>query len=165
MTLQTNSMAGKNGQAVAGARAAAAASCLKAQAATEMLVMVAFALVFVLPMVFLFMSATGNELSKTSVAQAKISARTIADEAGDIYLQGEHARKSVVVNYPSGVMNATIEGGLVIISLEQDGRRMDIVSSTFANVSGNLGGKRTAGLQKINFEYMAEGNYVNITYG
>ncbi|MFA6489787.1 MAG: hypothetical protein WCT52_03835 [Candidatus Micrarchaeia archaeon] len=127
--------------------------------------MVAFALVFVLPMIFLFMSATGNELSKTSVAQAKISARAIADEAGSVYLQGEGAQKSVVVNYPSGVIGAQIEGGLVVISLEQDGRRMDIASSTFANISGNLSGKRTPGLQKINFEYVMNGSYVNITYG
>ena len=137
----------------------------RGQAATETLVLVAFALVFILPMVFLFMSSTGNELSKTSVAQAKITARTIADTAGDVYLQGEHARKSVVVNYPSGVVNGTVEGGLVVLSLEQDGRQSDIVSSTFANISGNLSGKRTPGLQKINFEYIMNGSYVNITYG
>ena len=135
------------------------------QAATEMLVMVAFALIFVLPIALLFLSSTGNELSKTSVEQAKITTRTIADEAGDVYLQGEHARKSIVVNYPAGVMNASIDGGLVVMSLEQDGRRMDVVSSSFANISGNLSGKKTAGLEKINLEYIANGSYVNISYG
>ena len=158
MNWQKFALAGKHGQD-------AAAGSLKAQAATETLVLVAFALVFILPLVFLFTSVTGNELSKTSVAQAKVTTRTIADTAGDVYLQGEHARKSIVVNYPSGVINGTVEGGLVVLSLVQDGRQSDIVSSTFANISGNLSGKRSPGLQKIDFKYIMNGSYVNISYG
>jgi uncharacterized protein (UPF0333 family) len=137
----------------------------KGQAATEMLVMVAFALIFILPLVFLFLSATGSGLSKTAISQAKVSARTIAEEAGAVYLQGEHAKKSILVNYPSGVINASAEGGVVAITLEQDGRRMDVVSLTFANISGNLSGKRAAGLQRINLVYVKDGNYVNVSYG
>ena len=171
--MESASGAFRMGSAAKGMRGQAAIECcrgstagsLRGQAATEMLVMVAFALVFIIPIAFLFLSATGTELSNTSVAQAKVSARTIADEAGSIYLQGEHAKKSILVNYPTGVMNASIEGGLVILTLEQDCKRMDVVSSTFANITGSLPGKRTAGLQKINLEYVADGSYVNITYG
>ncbi len=130
-----------------------------------MLTLVAFAFVFIVPIAFLLFSATGNELSKTSVAQAKVSARTIADEAGEVYLQGEHAKRSVAVNFPSGVVNASIENGLVIIRLEQDGRMVDVVASTFANISGELPGRRAGNLQKINLEYIKNGSFVNITYG
>lgn len=140
-----------------------AGSC--GQAATETLVLAAFALVFILPIAFLLLSTTGAELSKTSVAQAKVSARTIADEAGEVYLQGEHAKRSVVVNFPTGVVNASVESGLVVVRLEQDGRLIDVVASTFANISGDLGGKRITGLQKIDMEYVKNGSYVNITYG
>lgn len=140
-------------------------ACARGQAATETLVLVAFALIFILPIVFLFLSASGSELSKTSVAQAKISARTIADEAGEVYLQGENARKSILVNYPSGVVNGSVENGIVAIRVEQDGGVVDVVSQSFANINGNLSGKRSAGLQKINLKYVTSCNCVNITYG
>ena len=74
------------------------------QAATEVLVLAGFALVFIIPLAFLFLSATNNEMAKTSLLQAKASARSIADSAGEVYLQGAGARKYLVVNYPQGVV-------------------------------------------------------------
>lgn len=130
-----------------------------------MLVMVGFALIFIIPLALLLLSLSGTELGKTSLSQAKISARSIANEAGEIYLQGPGAKKSIVVNYPEGMKNASIEGGLVVLSIEADGRLQDVVSFTFANISGNLSGKRTSGLQRINLEYVQSGDFVNITYG
>jgi len=137
---------------------------LHGQAAMEMLVLVGFALVFIIPLALLLLSLSGTELGKTALSQAKISARSIANEAGEVYLQGPGAKKSIVVNYPEGITGAKLEGGLVVLSMESDGRLSDIVSSTFANISGNLSGKRT-GLQRINLVYASPGDYVNITYG
>ena len=133
------------------------------QAATELLVLAGFSLAFILPLAFLFLSSSNTELGKTAVSQAKISARTIADEAGQVYLQGPGAKKTILVSYPNGIVDGAVEGGLVVLSVESEGRRLDVVSSTFANVTGNLAGKRTQGIQRINLVNM--GNYVNITYG
>ncbi len=137
---------------------------LAGQAATETLVLAAFALVFILPLVFLFFSASGSELGKASVLQAKAAARTIADEAGEIYLQGAGARKTIIVNYPEGIKNASASGGLIVLTIEADNRQLDMIGSTFANVTGNLSGKRTAGLQRIKLVNV-DGDYVNVTYG
>ena len=137
---------------------------LRAQAATEMLVLAGFALAFMLPLAFLFISSSNAELSETSVNQAKISARTIADEAGELYLQGPDAKKTIFVNYPNGIVNGSIEGGLVVLTVNANGQEVDAVSTTFANISGNLAGKRLAGIQRIRLEYIWNGNYVNISY-
>ena len=128
-----------------------------------MLVLVGFALVFIIPIAFLFLTASNNELSKTSVMQAKATARTIADNAGEIYLQGPGARKYIVVNYPQGVIDASAGNGVVVLTLDSDGRRQDILATTFANITGNLSGRRGAGLQTIKLVNTDE-NVVNITY-
>jgi len=128
-----------------------------------MLVMVGFALVFIIPLAFLFLSASNNELGKTSIMQAKATARTIADNAGEVYLQGPGARKHIVVNYPQGVTGASAGNGVVVLTLDSNGQRQDIVASTFANITGNLSGRRQAGLQAIRLVNTGE-NVVNITY-
>ena len=133
------------------------------QATTEMLVLVGFALVFIIPIAFLFLTASNNELSKTSVMQAKATARTIADSAGEVYLQGPGAKKYIVVNYPQGVTGASVGSGAVVLTLDSNGQRQDIVATTFANITGNLSGKRGAGLQTIKLVNEDE-NIVNITY-
>ena len=137
---------------------------MRGQAATEYLVLAGFALAFILPLAFLFLSASGSELGKTSISQARIATSAIADEAGEVYLQGNNSKKTILVNYPEGIVNGTVEGGLVVLLIDADMRRQDIVASTFANITGNLSGKRKAGLQRINLVNIG-GNYVNITYG
>ncbi|MCX8196897.1 MAG: hypothetical protein N3G80_01095 [Candidatus Micrarchaeota archaeon] len=136
--------------------------CMKGQAASEYLVMIGFALAFIVPLALLFLSFSHSERGKNSISAAQVAASTIADEAGEIFLQGEGARKTIVVNYPDGITNAKLENGLVVLRIEADGRTMDIVASTFANVSGNLSGKRTGGLQKIKLVNM--GDFVNVSY-
>ncbi|MCX6771652.1 MAG: hypothetical protein NTX79_06365 [Candidatus Micrarchaeota archaeon] len=136
---------------------------MRGQATTEMLVLVGFALVFIIPIAFLFLSASNNELSKTSVMQAKATARSIADNAGEVYLQGPGARKYIVVNFPQGVTGASVADGVVALTLDSNGYRQDIVATTFADITGNLSGKRTAGLQTIKL-VTGDDNVVNITY-
>ena len=138
----------------------------RGQAATEMLVLVSFALIFIIPIALLFMSSSNSELGKASITQAKVTARAIADEAGELYLQGANASKIITVNYPDGIQNGSVENGLVVLTIDADGRRLDIVGSTFATIVGNLSGKRTSGLQQIHLETIenSDGYYVNITY-
>ena len=140
-----------------------AAKFSRAQSAIENLIMVGFALAFILPLAFLFLSSTGGQSAKTSIDQAQVTARTIADTSGEIYLQGLGAKKTLLVNYPDGVVNASVSNGVVVLSLFVDDRRLDIPGTTFANLSGDLSGKRNQGLQRINIENM--GNYVRVTYG
>ena len=128
-----------------------------------MLVMASFAIIFIVPLALMFLSSSNSELGKASILQAKATVRTIADEAGEVYLQGANASKIITVNYPDGIKNGTVENGLVVLAIEADGRRLDIVGSTFANVTGDLSGKRTAGLQRISL-VNTDGTYVNITY-
>jgi uncharacterized protein (UPF0333 family) len=135
----------------------------RAQATTEMLLLVGFALVFIIPIAFLFLSASNNESGKTSVMQAKATARAIADNAGEVYLQGAGAKKHIVVNYPQGVTGASVGDGMVVLTLDADGHRQDVVATTFANITGNLSGMRAAGLQTIILEN-PYGDAVNVSY-
>lgn len=137
----------------------------RGQSASEILVLAGFALAFILPLAFLFLSSASNEIGKSSVLQAKISARTIADEAGLIYLQGPGAKKTVTVHYPDGVRGGAVENGLIILTVDSGGRELDVVASTFAALSpsSNLDGRKNGGLHRINIENVA--NEVVITYG
>jgi len=135
---------------------------MRGQAMTEMLVLVGFALVFIIPIAFLFITASNNELSKTSIMQAKATARAIADNAGEVYLQGPGARKHIVVNYPQGVTGATASDGVVVLTLDANGYRQDVVATTFAQIEGDLPGKRGAGLQTIKMVNVDD--VVKITY-
>ncbi|MCX8194746.1 MAG: hypothetical protein N3G22_01410 [Candidatus Micrarchaeota archaeon] len=137
---------------------------MRAQAATEVLVLVGFALAFILPFAFLFLSTTWGEIGKSSTLQAKIAVRTIADEAGEVYLQGPGSKKVIYVYFPSGVVDGGLNEGIVRLTVEREGLRQDIVSYTFANISGSLSGKRIAGIQRIRLQYVFPGDYVNISY-
>jgi hypothetical protein len=130
----------------------------------ETMVMVGFALAFIIPLTLLFFASTGSEMGKYSVAQAKASVRQIAVEAGDIYLQGAGARKTILVNYPEGIMDGSVQDKLVVLRIDADGRVMDIASPTFANITGNLSGKKFPGVHRISM-LNVNGSYVNITYG
>ena len=114
------------------------------------MVLAGFALVFILPLAFLFLSASNSELGKTGITQASAAANTIADEAGKVYLQGNGSKETILVNYPSGINDATLAGGLVVLRIYADGRQQDIVASTFANLTGNLSGSARRGPAKIN---------------
>ena len=143
------------------------ANHLLGQAAAENLIMVGFALAFIIPLAFLFMSSTGAESSKTSIVQAKVTVRTIADAAGELYLQGAGAKKTILVNFPEGVKDSRVEGGLVVLRLEPEaGRVIDITAPTFAKVQSDaeFGGIRNAGLQRIRMEFPAGKDYVEISY-
>jgi hypothetical protein len=133
----------------------------RGQAALENLIMVGFALAFILPLAFLFLSSSGSQGAKTSIDQAQVTARTIADTAGDLYLQGPGAKKTILVNYPDGVINASVSNGAVVLSIFVDERRLDIVSTTFAKVNGDLSGKRNPGLQRIHLENTGSEVYVS----
>lgn len=99
-----------------------------------MLVMVGFALVLIVPLALLFLSATGVESGKAAVLQAKAAARTISSEAGVVYLQGNGATKTILVNYPDGVTGIRADGRLVAIGMKADERQLEITSPTFADM-------------------------------
>ena len=69
-----------------------------------------------------------------------------------------------MVNYPEGIINGSVEGGIVSLRLSIEGGAMDVTSPTFANITGNLSGKRQGGIQRVNLVNV-DGRYVNITYG
>ena len=84
---------------------------MRGQAATEYLILAGFAVAFILPLALLFMSASGSELGKTSISQARIATSAIADNAGEIYLQGNGAKESILVNYPEGIRRLRLDDG------------------------------------------------------
>lgn len=135
----------------------------RGQAATEMLVMASFAIIFIVPLALLFLSNSNSELGNASIVQADATVRTIADDAGQVYLEGANASETVTVNYPDGIADGSVGNGVVMLQINADGRELDMVGATFANITGNLSGPRTSGLQKISL-VNTDGTYVNITY-
>ena len=138
-----------------------------------MLVMVGFAIVFILPVALLFFAASNNELGKASVVQAKATVHTIADEASEVYLQGKggngiEAKKEILVNFPQGKNTLSLEGDHLVVleTITPDNQKISTISSTFARLKGDgLGAvPPRSGLARINLKYSADDDWVEISY-
>jgi hypothetical protein len=98
----------------------------KAQAAMETLILVGFALALFIPLILLFFSATTNRSEETNLIAARSAVRSVADYASDTYLQGEGAKKRIIVNYPSQVANISISNQTITFRVRTQAGLVDI---------------------------------------
>jgi len=134
------------------------------QSSIETLVLLSFMLFFIIPFSLFFLTVSNSDLSKNSVDQFQLSVRKIADAANEVYLQGNGAKKIAVIYYPSSVLNGSVGNNIISLTLDVDGKNSDVIAYTFANVTGDLSGKKPSGLQKIFMFYNSTSNSVYIKY-
>jgi len=79
-----------------------------AQASIELFVLVAFFLVFLIPIVFLMMNLSGEKANEASLVQAQQLGRRMTDLADQIYMQGGGAQKVEAVFFPANIVGLTI---------------------------------------------------------
>ena len=107
----------------------------KAQASMELLTLMGFALIFFIPLALLFFATSQNSTDEAAIAQARLAGRQLADNAGEVYLQGAPARRGVMVNFPASLQDVRINGSEIVFSLSTSKGRLDIVTSSFANLT------------------------------
>lgn len=85
---------------------------LKAQIASESLIILGFIIIFLIPLLFYFISYSSEKLSSISDYQTIFLINRICDNAAQVWYQGEGAKKSVIVFYPVGLKNIFLGGDL-----------------------------------------------------
>jgi len=68
------------------------------------------AMLFIIPLVIIFYSSTALRTETLNFLQAKALAQHISDAAGEVWYEGKGARKTILVNYPSGMMGISLSG-------------------------------------------------------
>lgn len=139
----------------------------KGQVSIEVITLLGFILLFSIPLLVLL---TSLDTDNSAIMQAKTSTQMLADTANSVYMQGPEAYKIISIGMPPKLKNITFEsnpGGLseIIFTLETDTGKLDIVSTSFANLdtTSNITGIAgfNSGLQKVKVEY--DGNFVKFT--
>ncbi|MFH1306255.1 MAG: hypothetical protein ABIH83_01180 [Candidatus Micrarchaeota archaeon] len=92
------------------------------QAAVETLMILGIALVFIIPLVLIFYSSTTLKIQTLNQMQAKAMAQHISDTAGEVWYEGYGARRTILVNYPDGIMDVSLSGNEIICSIDPNGK-------------------------------------------
>ncbi len=118
---------------------------MKGQASMETMVTLGIVLAFTVPVILLLVSFTSVTHEDTSIAQADAAARSLADSMNFVYIQGDGAKRSVILNVPASTEEIVVQdrtdgrpGGEVIIRIRTSSGRFDAVAPTLANVSYSI---------------------------
>ena len=82
----------------------------RAQAAIETLLMMGVVIAFIMPMLFLFFSASNERISNLEQIQAKALAQEVSDQAGEVWYLGNGSRRMLLVNFPQDLRNLSLSG-------------------------------------------------------
>jgi hypothetical protein len=108
---------------------------LRAQAAIETLLMVGVVVAFILPILFLFFTASNERISNLEQMQAKALVQELSDQAGEVWYLGNGSRRMLLVNFPQNLRNLSLSGDYVNESQLLDYGR-EITASLRTNPSG-----------------------------
>lgn len=108
---------------------------MRGQVAFETLVTVAAFLAFSLPIVLLLMSLSGLKLEDLSHFHAKGTVQHFSDTINAVYLEGENATRSIILNIPSNARNLTVLNNTVTLKLITSNGQYEVSQPLFANVS------------------------------
>lgn len=100
----------------------------RAQAAIETLMMMGIVLAFIVPLVFVLYSSTGDRTQALNQVQAQALAQAMSDTAGEVWYAGNGTRRMVLVSFPAGLLNISLGGDLVPkSSLPMRGHEISVV--------------------------------------
>ncbi|MFN3909623.1 MAG: hypothetical protein ACK4J0_00100 [Candidatus Anstonellaceae archaeon] len=86
---------------------------MKAQVASESLILLGFITFFIIPLLFYFLSFSSEKLSFIGDYQILSLINQICDTAAEVWYQGPGAKKSIIVFYPMGIKNIILGGDTV----------------------------------------------------
>ena len=120
---------------------------MKAQVATEFLVIVSVSLIILIPIIYFaffyaFESTTSSEVQRT--------ANNIADTADYIYSLGNGSQATIQVSIPQGVINSSVTNKTISFKIGNRAGISDVIAVTKANVVGTV--PSSVGIYKIKLQ-------------
>ena len=108
-SMRRRTASGAHGPSAAG-REQTCGSSLRAQAAVETLMMMGLVITFMLPLILLFSSSTGQRSEALNSVQATALAQSLADTAGEVWYGGNGTQKLMLVSFPTDLKNISLGG-------------------------------------------------------
>lgn len=145
---------------------------MRGQVASETLVLAGFVLAFFIP-IALMLYATANMRSEdVAIEQAGVTTKALADEANELWVQGNGSERIVMVNYPDMLKNITVNGREIVFTLDTSKGPVDVVAVGFGNMSNRFDGKNLlnesmgSGLHTINMTNIDDikGKRIEVSY-
>ncbi len=137
---------------------------MRAQVSLELLITVGIILAFTIPVVLLLLSISQIGYETSTLAQADASAKTLADNINEMFIQGLGAKKFITIAFPINTQSISIQGKEVVIKLKTSNGDYEAASPIFANASisnpSSLQGK--TGLLTIKFRTVSKGEGVEV---
>ncbi|MBS3168403.1 hypothetical protein J4216_04715 [Candidatus Woesearchaeota archaeon] len=119
---------------------------MKAQAATEYLILISIILIAIIP---LFYYALSESNRTTRINQASSTVNSIARKSESIYALGSGSRDFIWISIPSGVNTSLVDNGTISLSMPGTG---DVSSFTNINISGSI--PINQGIHRISIEML-----------
>tara|TARA_Y100000034_G_scaffold129475_1_gene186019 strand:- start:5993 stop:7054 length:1062 start_codon:yes stop_codon:yes gene_type:complete len=132
---------------------------IRAQAATEYLMVIGFVVVLLLPGIYLYIQYSGE--SKDSITNAKVDAITneLVKAAEQVHSYGEGSQTSITVDLPENVVAITFQGNEIVFTvINSKGKQSEIVKVANVNLEGEV--TLIQGTKKINIKSL--GNSVTL---
>lgn len=107
----------------------------KAQSSFEMFVTVATFLAFSVPVILAVLAASQLRLEDLSLVHGATTVQLLSDDINEVYLQGNGARRSVLLDLPSATRNITVSDGMVVLYLKTSSGPYEISHPIIANAS------------------------------
>lgn len=108
---------------------------MRGQTAFEMLVTVATLLAFSVPIVLLALSSSNIRLEDLSLFHGRSTVQQLSDSINEVYLQGEGAKRSIILDLPSNTKNLTISGNTVTLLLSTTSGQYEISHPILADTN------------------------------
>ena len=111
---------------------------MKAQVATEYLIIIAFALMVLIPYVIYLNNISRNFGEDNTLTVASNSVQKIGQAADWVYSQGEPAKLRILILMPSNVENISFIGKTLLWKVRTSAGVSDIYYTSAANLTGSL---------------------------
>ncbi|VVC02946.1 Uncharacterised protein [Candidatus Burarchaeum australiense] len=133
----------------------------KAQASTEFLVLVAFFVVFLTPIVSIMLDMSGDKANDVALTQGQQLGRQLADTADEIYIQGTGASKVENVFFPAKLQKIDVggpDGHEITITMDSGSGPTELVFMTIGTVRGPVSAVITSTCPSMtNQQYLGAG--------
>jgi len=111
---------------------------MKAQIATEYLIIVSFALMVLIPYVLYLQNVSQNFSEDNSLTVASNSVQKIGQTVDWVYSQGEPAKLKIQIFVPNNVKSISLASKTITWKVRTSAGISDIYYTTAANLTGNL---------------------------
>lgn len=133
---------------------------MKAQVALEYLIIVAIALVILLPLVLYANQMFVGYKENTRISLAKNAVKKLGESADWVYSQGQPAKLTLEIYMPEGIEEASLGSNEILLKIKTSAGISDIFYRTISPLNGSI--PNNSGYYKISL--VAFQNYVNISW-